>query len=110
MAVKAQWFVPDLVGDDGDPLEGGVDVTAAGVELDLRDDPDRLYRVLASTLEREQALYDRGVTCKIKDKHDTVCHACPYQGVKGALCELGLEQERLVTQMAVAEAMRDRER
>lgn len=108
MAVKTQWFVPDLVGDDGDPLEGNVDVTEVGVKLDLRDDPERLFRVLASTLEREQALYDRGLSCKVKELPDTVCHACPYQGVKGVLCELGLEQERLVTQMAVAEKMRGR--
>lgn len=104
MSVKAQWFVPDLVSGEVDPFadEAPVDVTAVGVAIDLRDDPDELYARIGELLEAENALYNRGVRCVVKDRADTSCHACPFQGRHGALCEVGAEQDEVLTRMAFA--------
>lgn len=101
MAVKTEWFVPDLVGDDEDPFEGPVDVTEAGIPIDLEDDPDDLFRRLVDLLGREGTLWNRGLRCRVKSRSDSTCHACPFQGRKGELCNIGLEQERVLTRMAV---------
>lgn len=112
MGVKAQWFVPDLAsgGDPFDDDEEPIDVTSAGVRIDLRDDPDTLFARLSELLDAESRLYNAGRTCQIKDMADTCCHACPYQGVKGELCHVGLEQEQVLTRMAAAEKVHARAR
>lgn len=104
MAVKTQWFVPDLVGDEVDPFDDEMaDVTEAGVTIDLRDDPDELFDKLRGLLDAEQHLYGRGVTCAVKNRRDTSCAACPFQGRYGELCNVGVQQEEVVTRMAFSE-------
>lgn len=109
MSVKTEWFVPDLVGDDDeDPLEGPVDVAEAGIPIDL-EDADELFPRLVDLLGRESTLWGRGQRCRVKARADSTCHACPFQGRKGELCNIGLEQERVLTEMAViAEVKRGR--
>lgn len=109
MAVKAQWFVPPLAADEEDPFadEPDEDVTRTGVPIDLSDGPARLERQLVALLADEEALRERGVTCPVKDRADTCCHACPLRGARRApreLCNVGLAQERIVGHLAVRHA------
>lgn len=61
---------------------------------------------LDSLLKWEERYFNNGITCAIKDRPDTSCHACPlYKGddvdspYRG-LCRVGREQERVLTAMA----------
>lgn len=96
MSVRAQWFSPGLV-DEGDPF-ADEDPVETGVPVDLAGP---LSRRLVDLLETEELLRDEGLTCKLKDRQDTCCHACPKRGVKGELCEVGIEQEKIVGELAV---------
>jgi hypothetical protein len=93
--------------DDGDPLEAAVDVEEQGIPIDLRDERDELHRRLAALLDRENTLWNRGLRCGVKQRADSCCHACPFQGRKGELCNVGLEEERVLTRMAVAAQVAD---
>lgn len=106
MAVKAQWFVPDLVADGPDPLGEEVDVTEVGVRIDLRDDPDVLFNRLRELLDAESRLFNDGVRCVVKDKADTSCNACPFRGRYGELCSVGVEEEEVITRMTFADMER----
>jgi hypothetical protein len=110
MSVKARWHQAELVLDyelsfDADPEPKPQRVESAGVPIALRGDRAELSRALADTIGREGALAEQGVTCAIKDIHDTSCHACPLYREDGSpaalLCAIGREQERLCTEIAV---------
>lgn len=108
MSVKAEWFVPDLASGEEDPFaDEPAEVSAVGVRIDLRDDPDELFARLRDLLEQESYLYNQGVRCAVKAKADTSCHACPFRGRYGQLCRVGTEQEEVLTRMAFADLERD---
>lgn len=104
MTVRANWFVDDElatgVPDALPPAEERVE--EAGVPFDLRD-PDSLLPALSSLISQEAALFNQGITCEVKDRDDTSCSACPYAHHEEAghpleiLCQIGREQERVVT-------------
>jgi hypothetical protein len=99
--VRANWFVE--IAAEGDPLSAAVE--EVGVPLDL-DDEEPLQQELVALGAQEHFLYDLGVECAVKDQPDTTCHACPLQCADGGqpispLCKVGLEQERVTTQLAV---------
>ena len=99
MTVQANWFVADIAAQP-DPVFGEARIEQVGAQIDLRA-PQRLQEQLASLIRAEGELYQRGVTCAIRDRPDTSCCACPAAGLHGVLCEIGQQQERVVTQMAV---------
>lgn len=101
MGVRAEWHIPDLALGDEDPFaDGPTEVSAVGVRIDLRDDPDELFGRLRDLLGEESDLYNQGVVCAVKAKRDTSCHACPFRGRYGQLCRVGTEQEEVLTRMA----------
>lgn len=96
---KANWFVdelPELL--DGDPLEAPIE--ELGTRIDLRTEPDLLRR-LAALVSAEARLDRDGVTCAIRDRHDSVCSACPVKGAAGELCGVGIELELVCSTIAV---------
>lgn len=100
-AVQADWFT-DLTVDDSDPFA----VEGKGLPVDVSGDVAHLQREIVRLIEKEGRLAERGVTCAIKDREDTSCWACPvFRGRTSdsiaPLCNLGREQERLVTRLAV---------
>lgn len=96
MTVRAQWFADSIVMDDVDPFACAV-VTAPPRDSDL-------HAELHQLVVRENALFNQGVRCPIKDDPEGTCHACPLRGkdaARRALCEVGFAQERALTQLAV---------
>lgn len=103
MSVRANWFLDELVVEEQPPVE------EVGQPIDLLHGDARLNRRLVELVAEEGRLYDRGVTCAIKDRPDTACSACPVfvhagEGALGQLCALGVEQERTATTLAVQRA------
>lgn len=78
-----------------------------GTPIDLDGPEAKLNARLVSLVRRENHLDERGITCAVKDRADTSCHACPMSQHEatdsdlGMLCRLGREQEQVVTTIAV---------
>lgn len=107
MSVKADWHTPDVaLDDDGWDEPERIERVGTPIELNATGDRAELNRELLDTMEREQQLADQGVTCAIKDKRDSSCHACPLFSDDGSpdaeLCAIGRRQERLCTQIIVS--------
>lgn len=114
MTVQANWFTDpnldlldeDPFADDGEP----VDVTAVGVIVDLRS-PDSINLRLVELLQAEGRLWSEGVRCPVKTddgvgRPDATCAACPIRhhaptDPMTALCDVGVEQERLMTMSVI---------
>lgn len=107
MSTRANWFVEAAASLDGTDDPFAAPIEEIGERIDLRDPQAALSLRLGELLEREGRLFNSGVSCPIKDRPDTSCHACPVsrahdrEGALGVLCRLGREQERVVTEMAV---------
>lgn len=100
MAVRANWHLDVLP----PPAQEELRVEDVGVPIDLRDPPE-LNRRLTELLGREAELYNAGVACPIKDASETTCLACPLRGRSeriAPLCEVGCEQDRVLTELAVS--------
>ena len=109
MSVKAKWF------DDALPVMGDDDPFAERIEdvgrpIDLTGEP-RLNERLIELVNAESELYNRGVTCPIKDRDDTACSACAIarddDSPLATLCSIGAEQERVCTALAVLRGVRE---
>lgn len=91
MAVKARWPKARPASENDVPAEPTAD--------------DPIAR-LGELMDAEGRLFDRQITCAIRDRSDTCCSACSIAGrdprLEG-LCDIGREQERLITQMRVDE-------
>lgn len=105
---KANWHVaPVLSGADEEPDPFSMPIEEVGQRVDLRDPQAGLELRLAELLSREERLFNRGITCAIKDRADTTCHACPVSQAHqrheplGVLCRIGRDQEIALTELAV---------
>lgn len=103
--VRANWHLDHLLQDDGkDPLavneQGRIE--ELGMPIDLSGDTAELRALLMDLLAQEETLYNEGVSCEIKDASDTCCVVCPMRGSLGKLCDVGCQQERVTTTLAVA--------
>ena len=107
MNVQSNWFVERIEAgaDAGDPF--ALPVEEVGQRIDLRDPAAVLDVRLHELVMREARLFSSGVSCAIKERPDTTCHACPVSKAHdpsdrfGALCRVGREQERVCTELAV---------
>lgn len=105
MALQADWFTSgsDRAGDY-DPFEHSrtpglslmnpisIDSTKAQVSERIR----KLH-------DREERLFNMGISCSLKDNSDCSCVVCPVSEADdadsrlGMLCKTGVEQERVLT-------------
>lgn len=106
MGTQANWFVAavESASDESDPWRAPIE--EVGARIDLRDPQATLQLRLQELVHREVNLFNAQVTCPIKDRADTSCHACPVseagtESALSALCRLGREQESVLTEMAV---------
>lgn len=114
MAVQANWFLGDLDGvEEPDPLgPAQTRIEDVGTPIDLAGDHAKLNALLVTTLSEEQALFEAGITCAVKDNAQTCCSACPIRRSDDlepltALCKVGVRQERLVTLTFIAREQPD---
>lgn len=106
MSSRVGWTeTHDAIKESGpaDPFAGPI--AEVGVRVDLTNTDELEYR-LVDTLRQEGALEEEGITCRVKAKADTSCHACPIaeahlQTPLSVLCRIGRTQELLCTQLAV---------
>lgn len=101
MAVRANWHVDLDVPEDVEQLS----IESVGKAINL-DGAPRLNEELAALVAEECTLYEQGVTCAIKDRSDTTCSACPIRNTDpehplARLCQIGCDQERVLTSLAV---------
>jgi hypothetical protein len=66
---------------------------------------DQLQCRVRFLIKRESHLFNEGVVCGIKDINETACSACPLNraadgSAKGLLCQIGVEQEQVLTLIA----------
>ena len=106
MTTRANWFT-EGVALDGEPDPFAVPVEEVGTPIDLREPGAVLEIRLRELLHREARLYERSITCSIKDATGSTCHVCPVSQAHdtdvplGVLCRLGREQEVVLTELAV---------
>lgn len=109
MPVKANWHEtdrPTSVALAGVDIFDPVGQQSSGpMPLALDTPVDQLQRRVRSLAKREAHLFDEGVVCGIKDCGETACSACPISrasdgSAKGLLCQIGIEQEQVLTLMA----------
>lgn len=111
MSVKANWHVElSGLGDDDDPFGPAevVPIERRGKPIDLQERP-ALNQRLVELINAEAELFNAGITCAIRDAQDTCCSACPIRHTDELddltpLCRLGVEQERLLTTLAILHA------
>ena len=107
MAAKANWFIQAVEGLDDEPDLFAAPIEEVGERIDLRDPKAGLQMRLEELIQREANLYEHQITCPIKDRNDTTCHACPVSkagdpdAALGVLCRVGREQETTLTELAV---------
>lgn len=83
-------------------------VEQVGTPIDLTGDEATLNGRLVELVGEEGSLYNDGIECPIKERHDTSCHACPISGEFGRLCEVGREQEAVCTKLVVIRCRRSK--
>lgn len=110
MSVKARWHNTTVAIDDSDPFADDaapvmvpVRVREVGLPLDLSGDNATLVARLSENMNEQEAL---GVDCPIRWEADASCHACPVSQAgngtpAGTLCTLAVEQEGILTMLAV---------
>lgn len=122
MGVRADWGTASLLesGPEVDPFQAtDFNVMLSDATTPISNKPtwgqatvtvetpmDQLRARMGGLLKREAALFDRGVTCPLKDNPEMSCIACPFskaeapeQEAECQLCRIGVGQERLSTIM-----------
>lgn len=111
MGVKADWH------EDAETVAPGVDpfslasspamMSAPAIDTDSQ----KLFDRLTVLVRHESILFNKGVTCGVKDRPDTCCSACPLNESNGDsdrsfLCRVGVEQEQVITLIAAQDEQR----
>jgi hypothetical protein len=107
VSARANWFTPAPIGLDDAPDPFAAPVEEVGERVDLRNPRAVLQLRLDELIRHEGNLFAKGLTCPIKDRSDSTCHACPVSKAAdpddalGVLCRIGREQETTLTELAV---------
>ena len=105
MSVRTAWHTRQLDVASDDPFAPAVTprIEQVGTPIALAGELAGKHARLVALVTDEARLEHAGVSCKIKDAHETSCHACPLYRADGSpmaqLCAIGREQERLCTEI-----------
>lgn len=100
MSVRAEWRLAELLGLTGDDDPFASVVLTTGLTVDLSGSEDELMTGLAESLRVESRLFNRGITCELKDNGQN-CLTCPAyvasreEAARAPLCRLGRDQRTL---------------
>lgn len=95
--IKADWRLSELIESADDPFD--TMIFSSGLRVDLTGSEDDLYEGVKASLALEEELFDRGVTCAIKDEGQD-CLTCTHFTAKtdetrAPLCLLGRDQRTI---------------
>lgn len=81
-------------------------IEQVGTPIDLSGEQATLQQELTELMNAEADLFDLGVSCGVRDRADSCCHACPISQHQGDgdfanLCRNGRAVEVVVTKLAV---------
>lgn len=114
MSTRTRWHAEvDLPSSERDPFAGAGPVEQVGLPIDLREGEATLQQRIVDLLESENALFNRGTVCGLKNMPDSTCSACPEShhaeaGHKLAtLCRIGRQTEETVMELHIAKARTD---
>jgi hypothetical protein len=112
MAVRADWHedAETVTSPEVDPF-ALPSSTPMMTTLPIDTDSQQLFDRLRTLIRHESGLFNKGVTCAVKDLPETCCSACPLnhsdgQGDSAFLCRVGVEQEHVITLLAAQDAQR----
>lgn len=100
MSIRAEWRLNELLGCDDDPFSKVI--LSSGLHVDLTGSEEEIFAGLSRSLELEARLFNRGVTCDLKDGGED-CLTCPMYAAdreeepRAPLCRLGRDQRLLET-------------
>ncbi len=92
MGIQADWRLAELEAESDDPFD--TVILTSGLSIDLTAGEDAVYDGLRQTLQIESRLFNRGVTCSLKDggQDCLTCEEFSREGERAALCALGRDQ------------------
>lgn len=95
--IKADWRLAELAESAADPFD--TMILSSGLTVDLTGSEEEIHRGLARSLALEEALYNRGITCQLKDGGQD-CLTCPSfttrtDEARAPLCLLGRDQRTI---------------
>lgn len=101
MSVRAEWRLAELLGQtspENDPFAHVV--LSSGLRVDLTGTEDEIFEGLRQSVRLEAGLFNRGITCELKDGGQD-CLTCPMyvadraEEARAPLCRLGRDQRVL---------------
>lgn len=106
MGLRADWHegaAPAAPPPGVDPFDMPSSAVVATLSIDT--DSQKLFDRLRALVGFEGGLFNKEVTCAIKDRPETCCSVCPVSQSNGDsdkafLCRIGVEQEQILTLLA----------
>lgn len=97
MSIRADWRLSELADLADDPFD--TVVLSSGLAVDLTGSKRDIEQGISRSLQMEQALYSRGVTCEMKEGGQD-CLTCPMftprpEEQRARLCLLGRDQRMI---------------
>jgi hypothetical protein len=104
--VKADWRLADLLDEGDDPF--AEIIYSSGLSVNLNGSDEELQKALVDTIHREGRLWEKGITCPLKDAGQD-CLSCSVAVMDPAeqlsrLCRIGKDQRTI---LQVGERRRD---
>jgi hypothetical protein len=101
MSIRAKWNLEAFLDAEDDPFD--MVVYSSGLVVDLTGTDEQLHAALADTVRLEGLLYDRGLTCDLKEGGQD-CLSCPMPQMNPAerlakLCRLGKDQFNIMARL-----------
>lgn len=108
--IKAEWRLSELDLATDNPFD--TVILTSNLRVDLSGDESEIHRGITRTVELESRLFDRGVTCDLKDDGQD-CRTCPaftadYEERRRPLCQLGRDQHLLLSRAEEFKATREK--
>lgn len=100
MSLQADWFTAAVTTDHTDDPFAGSTMSSSPATLSIESSEEELFERIKRLLKREERLWQRGITCPLKDERACKCSACPINkrddpvAELSALCRIGEEQDR----------------
>jgi hypothetical protein len=108
VSVKSEWRLNELLFGEDDPFDAVI--LSSGLSVDLTGSDEELFDGIKQTLELESRLFNRGITCHLKDAGQDCVTCGEYvadrsEEKRAPLCRLGRDQRMIEERYKAARAM-----